>query len=125
MRIRRPDAFGLFSLSLGLAALTTALDQGNRLDWFASGLVTGLALSALVLLAAFFVHALQHSDPIVDPRLLWRRNTGLGLFMLFATRIALMSSAFLLPQYLVTHPGLSFARKRRSLPRLGRCRSWR
>lgn len=32
LRFRRHDGFGLLALSLGLAALVTALDQGNRLD---------------------------------------------------------------------------------------------
>lgn len=99
MRFRRPDGFSLIALSLGLAALVTALDQGNRLDWFASGLITGLAASAALLLGGALVHALLHHDPLVDPRLLWRRNTGLGLFMMFLTRIAVMSSALVLPQY--------------------------
>jgi DHA2 family multidrug resistance protein len=99
MRFRRPDGFSLVVLSLGLAALVTALDQGNRLDWFASGLVTGLFASATLLLGGALVHALLHHDPLVDPRLLWRRNTGLGLFMMFLTRIAAMSSALVLPQY--------------------------
>ncbi|MDB5599098.1 MAG: drug resistance transporter, EmrB/QacA subfamily [Xanthobacteraceae bacterium] len=99
MRFRRPDGFSLVAMSLGLAALVAALDQGNRLDWFASGLVTGLAASAVLLLGGASVHALLHHDPLVDPRLLWRRNIGLGLFMLFLSRIAVMSSALVLPQY--------------------------
>lgn len=99
MRFRRPDSFSLVALSLGLAALVTALDQGNRHDWFSSGLIAGLTASAVLLLGASLVHALLHRDPLVDPRLLWRRNTGLGLFMMFLTRIATMSSAMVLPQY--------------------------
>lgn len=99
MRFRRPDVFSLAALSLGLAVLVTALDQGNRLDWLASGLITGLLASATLLLGGALVHALLHHDPLVDPRLLWRRNTGLGLFMMFLTRIAAMSSALVLPQY--------------------------
>lgn len=99
MRFRRPDTFSLAALSLGLAVLVTALDQGNRLDWFASGLITGLSASAILLLGGALVHALLHHDPLVDPRLLWRRNTGLGLFMMFLARIAAMSSALVLPQY--------------------------
>ncbi|WP_089175722.1 MFS transporter [Bosea sp. AS-1] len=105
MRFRRPDSFSIVALSLGLAALVTALDQGNRLDWFASGLIAGLSASAILLLGGALVHALLHHDPLVDPRLLWRRNTGLGLFMMFLTRIAAMSSALVLPQYLARIQG--------------------
>jgi len=105
MRFRRPDGFSLVALSLGLAALVTVLDQGNRLDWFASGLIVGLLASAALLLGGAVVHALLHPLPLVDTRLLWRRNTGLGLFMMFLTRIAAMSSALVLPQYFVRIQG--------------------
>lgn len=101
LRFRRHDAFGLLALSLGLAALVAALDQGNRLDWLESGLIVGLGASSALLLTAYVGHALRHSDPVVSVRLLARRNIGLGLLLMFVMRVALMSSAFLLPQYLV------------------------
>jgi DHA2 family multidrug resistance protein len=100
LKFRRHDGFGLLALSLGLATLAAALDQGNRLDWLSSGLIAGLLASGLTLIAAFFIHAMLHHDPVVNPRLLWRGNTGLGLFVMFISRIALVAPAFLVPQYL-------------------------
>lgn len=105
MRFRKVDGFGLFALSLGLAALVTALDQGNRLNWLDSGMIVGLLSAAAFLMGAFFLHAFLHPDPVVSLGLLWRRNIGLGLFMMFATRIAAMSSAFIIPQYLARIQG--------------------
>jgi DHA2 family multidrug resistance protein len=105
MRFRRFDGFGLLALSLGLAALVAALDQGNRLDWLQSGLIVGLLLAGLFLIGAYFLHALRHPQPVVSPRLLWRRNIGLGLLVMFASRIAIMSSAYLVPQYLIRIQG--------------------
>ncbi|CAN7299801.1 DHA2 family efflux MFS transporter permease subunit [Rhizobium sp. LjRoot30] len=105
MRFRKFDGFGLLALSLGLAVLVAALDQGNRLDWLQSGLIVGFLLSGAVLVGAFFVHALLHPNPVVSPRLLWRRKIGLGLAMMFAGRIAVMSSAFIVPQYLIRVQG--------------------
>ncbi len=105
MRFRKVDGFGLLALSLGLAALVTAFDQGNRLDWLHSGLIVGLLLAGVFLIGAYLVHALLHPNPIVSPRLLWRRNVGLGLLMMFAVRLAIMSSAFLIPQYLIRVQG--------------------
>ncbi|MCO5151562.1 MULTISPECIES: DHA2 family efflux MFS transporter permease subunit [unclassified Shinella] len=105
MRFRKFDGFGLLALSLGLAALVAALDQGNRLDWLQSGLIVGFLLAGAFLIGAFFVHALLHPNPVVSPRLLWRRNIGLGLMMMFASRIAVMSSAFIVPQYLIRIQG--------------------
>ncbi|MBA4489273.1 DHA2 family efflux MFS transporter permease subunit [Paracoccus sp. S1E-3] len=105
LRFRRHDGFGLLALSLGLAALVTALDQGNRLDWFGSGLIVGLLAAAGFLLAAYLIHALRHNDPVVSPRLLARDNIGLSLLVMFVMRIGLMSSAYLIPQYLIRVQG--------------------
>ncbi|WP_158665143.1 DHA2 family efflux MFS transporter permease subunit [Ensifer adhaerens] len=105
LRFRRFDGFGLLSLSLGLAALVAALDQGNRLDWLNSGLIVGLLLAGIFLIGAFLVHAVLHPDPVVGPKLLLRRNIGLGLAVMFVSRIAIMSSAFVIPQYLMRVQG--------------------
>lgn len=105
MRFRKVDGFGLLALSLGLAALVTALDQGNRLDWLHSGPIVGLLLAGVFLIGAYFIHAVLHPKPVVSPKLLWRRNVGLGLLMMFAVRLAIMSSAFLIPQYLIRVQG--------------------
>jgi MFS transporter, DHA2 family, multidrug resistance protein len=92
MRFRKFDGFGLLALSLGL-------------DWLQSGLIVGFLLAGAFLIGAFFLHALLHPNPVVSPRLLWRRNIGLGLMMMFASRIAVMSSAFIVPQYLIRIQG--------------------
>lgn len=105
LRFRRHDGFGLLALSLGLAALVTALDQGNRLDWLESGLIVGLSASALLLLGVYIVHSLLHRDPVVSLRLFARRNIGFSLLLMFAMRIGLMTSAYLLPQYLIRIQG--------------------
>ena len=105
MRFRRIDGFGLLALSLGLAAFVAALDQGNRLDWLNSGLIVGLLSAGLFLVGAFVVHALMHPAPVVGPKLLLRRNVGLGLAVMFLSRIAIMSSAFVIPQYLIRVQG--------------------
>ncbi|MDF8357635.1 MFS transporter [Ensifer adhaerens] len=105
MRFRRIDGFGLLALSLGLAALVAALDQGNRLDWLNSGLIVGLLLAGIFLTGTFLLHAAQHPDPVVGPKLLLRRNAGLGLGVMFLSRIAIMSSAFVIPQYLIRVQG--------------------
>ena len=100
MSFRRPDAFGLVSLSLALAALVAALDQGNRLDWLASGTIVGLLAAGLLFMTAFLLHSWFHKRPAVSPKLLLRRNIVLPLSVMFVSRIALMSSVMIVPQYL-------------------------
>lgn len=104
-RFRRPDLFGLSTLSLGLACFVTALDQGNRLDWFQSGLIVGLLSAATLLLVAFFVNTVRHPLPMLDLRIVLQRNAGLSLFVLFTTRFATMATAFVIPQFLIRIQG--------------------
>lgn len=105
MHLRRPDLFGLATLSLGIASLVAALDQGNRLDWFNSGLVTGLITASAILIAGYTIHSLLRSNPIVGPQLLARRNFGLGIGVMLLTRFALMSTSFVVPQFLIRIQG--------------------
>ena len=52
----------------GFALLYAGLDQGNRLDWFNSGVVTGLLLGGGLLIAAFVVGEAFAEYPLIDLR---------------------------------------------------------
>ncbi|HTJ57666.1 MAG TPA: MFS transporter [Devosiaceae bacterium] len=104
VRLRRPDLFGLLTLSLGIAALVAALYEGEELDWLHSGLINGLLLSSLLLLSAFVVHSILHPNPMVDLRILTQRNAILALSVTFIARFATMSTAMAIPEFLIwTH----------------------
>ncbi|MBB3595162.1 DHA2 family multidrug resistance protein [Rhizobium sp. BK529] len=105
MRLRRPDFFGLLTLSLGIAALVAACDQGNRLDWFNSGLIVGLLGAASLLLAAFVMSSISRVSPMVGPQLLRHHNFGLGIVVMLLTRLALTSASFAIPQFLIRVQG--------------------
>jgi len=96
---RRGDYFGLGTGSVGLAALTAALVQGQNLDWFASGTVIGLFVLAGVLLAAFAAHELAAPAPVINLRLLLTGNFALPLLMILAFSFALLGPSYVLPQY--------------------------
>ena len=59
----RADWAGALYASLGFSLIYAALDQGNRLDWFNSGLINGLLLGGGLLLIAFVVQELVHERP--------------------------------------------------------------
>ena len=65
-------------MAVGLAALQTVLDDGNVDDWFGSPFIVKLSLVAAVTLGAFVVLELITPEPLVNLRLLGRRNFGLG-----------------------------------------------
>ena len=89
-------------MAVGLATLQTVLEEGNIDDWFGSPFIVQLSLVAAVALGVFLiVRAHPQADPLVNFRLLARRNFGFGTLGNFLLGFALYGSAYLLPQYLV------------------------
>ena len=81
------------------------LDEGNVYDWFGSPLIVELSLVAALALGAFVVLEYLREEPLVNFRLLGRRNFGLGTLGNFLLGFALYASAYLLPQYLAVTQG--------------------
>ncbi len=103
--LRSGDWRGIALMAIGLTALQTVLDDGNVYDWFGSPYIVKLSLIAGVALAAFVVLEFFTSEPVVNLRLLDRRNFGLGTLGNFLVGFALYASAYLLPQYLAVTQG--------------------
>jgi DHA2 family multidrug resistance protein len=98
--LRRGDWRGIALMAVGLAALQAVLDDGNVYDWFGSPLIVKLSLVAAVALGSFVVLELITAEPLVNLRLLSRRNFGLGTAGNFLLGFALYGSVYLLPEYL-------------------------
>ena len=98
--LKEGDWAGIVSMAIGLAALQTVLEEGNKDDWFASPFIFRLAIIATVFLTAFIVIELTISKPLVNLRLLARRNFGIGVLANVLVGFALFGSVYLLPQYL-------------------------
>jgi MFS transporter, DHA2 family, multidrug resistance protein len=103
--LRRADWRGIALMAVGLAAFQTVLDDGNVYDWFGSPFIVKLSLVAGVALGAFVVLEFVTPQPLVNLRLLGRRNFGLGTLGNFLLGFALYGSAYLLPQYLAVTQG--------------------
>jgi MFS transporter, DHA2 family, multidrug resistance protein len=98
-----PSFAGFLYASAGFALLFAALDQGQRLDWWRSGLFNGLFFGAVVFLLASLVRRLRSPNPLVDLPYLRQWNTvllgvGLGFF-----RFCLLATIILVPQSLAVH----------------------
>ncbi|MET2825462.1 DHA2 family efflux MFS transporter permease subunit [Mesorhizobium shangrilense] len=98
--LKQGDWLGIISMAIGLGALQTVLEEGNKDDWFGSTFIIKLALVALVFLTIFIVTELSVANPAVNLRLLARRNFGLGTLANALFGFGLFGSVFLLPQYL-------------------------
>lgn len=98
--LREGDWLGITTMAVGLAALQTVLEEGNKDDWFGSTFIVRLTVVAVVFLGIFLVTELTVSKPAVNLRLLAQRNFGLGTLANALFGFALFGSVFLLPQYL-------------------------
>ena len=103
--LRRGDWLGIALMALGLAAFQTVLDDGNVYNWFASPFIVKLSLVAALALTAFVVVEFIRDEPLVNFRLLGRRNFGLGTLSNVLLGFALYGAAFLLPEYLAVAQG--------------------
>ncbi len=103
--LRRGDWLGIALMAIGLAALQTVLDDGNTYDWFGSPFIVKLSVIAAVMLTTFVIVELRRQEPLVQLRLLLRRNFGFGTLGNFLLGFALYGSSYLLPQYLANAQG--------------------
>lgn len=94
------DAFGLAAGGAGLALVYAALDQGNRLDWLNSGLVWGLLLAGLLLVAGFLLHEMRTAHPLVNFRVALAPTLLTQLLLIGFLRLTILTTAFVIPQYL-------------------------
>jgi DHA2 family multidrug resistance protein len=98
--LRRGDWLGIATMAIGLASLQTMLEEGNKDDWFGSPFIVHLAVVAAIALPLFVVIELIVTYPLLNLRLLLRRNFGLGTAANFLLGVALYGSVFILPLYL-------------------------
>ena len=100
--LRNADFWGMFFASSGFSVLYAALDQGNRLDWLNSGVVSGLLVCGGLLILAFIVQELTAEHPWINLSFLLRRNIALMVMIIVMYRFIILSTSYLIPQYLTT-----------------------
>jgi MFS transporter, DHA2 family, multidrug resistance protein len=98
--LRQGDWPGIITMAVGLGALQTALEEGNKDDWFGSPFIVRLSIIAAIALALFLWVELSSKKPLLNLRLLVRRDFGFGSLANFLLGVALYGSVFILPLYL-------------------------
>ncbi len=98
--LREGDWPGIVTMALGLGSLQTVLEEGNKDDWFGSPFIVRLSAVAVVSLVLFIWIELTAKRPLLNLRLLARRNFGFGTLASFLLGFALYGTAFVLPLYL-------------------------
>jgi len=98
-----PSFAGFLYLSAGLALIFTALQQGERLDWWRSGVFNALFWSGAFLLVCALIRRMRGPNWLVALPYLWKRNTVLLGSLLFWFRFTLTLTIILIPQSLAIH----------------------
>jgi DHA2 family multidrug resistance protein len=98
-----PSFAGFFYLSAGLALIFAALQQGQRLDWWRSGVFNAWFWSGSFFLLCALVRRLRAPNPLVALHYLAQRNTLLLGGLLFWFRFTLCTTIILIPQSLAIH----------------------
>jgi MFS transporter, DHA2 family, multidrug resistance protein len=98
-----PSFAGFLYASAGFAMLFAALDQGQRLDWWRSGLFVALFLGGSMFLLWSLIRRLRSPNPLVDLPYLRLWNTQVLSVALILFRFALLSTVILVPQALAIH----------------------
>lgn len=99
------DWVGIVLVALWLGCLEVTLDRGEREDWFQSSFIVTFAAISAVSFAALIPWELARKDPIVDVRLVMRRQFGLACLVMMSVGAILFSTIQLLPQLLQVNYG--------------------
>ena len=98
-----PSFAGFLYASAGFAMLFAALDQGQRLNWWHSGVFTALFVGGSIFLISSLVRRMRSPNPLVDLPYLKQWNTQLLGSALILFRFCLLSTIILVPQSLAIH----------------------
>jgi DHA2 family multidrug resistance protein len=96
---------GIATIAVGLGALETVLEEGDKDDWFGSPFILRLTILAAVSLSAFIAIQLMRKTPLLHLRLLARRNFGLGSMANFFFGLSMYGWLYIVPVYLARIQG--------------------
>ncbi len=110
------DTVGLGLLVVWVGALQLMLDKGKELDWFASGQIVIMAVTAVVAFVFFIIWELTAEHPVVDLTLFKFRNFTAGVITISVGYGVFFGTVVLLPLwmqntlgYTATYAGIASA----------------
>jgi MFS transporter, DHA2 family, multidrug resistance protein len=103
--LKQGDWLGIASIAVGLGALETVLEEGNKNDWFGSTYIVQLSIVAALSLLLFIVVEFVRSKPLLHLQLFGRRNFGLGSVANFFFGFSMYGWLYIVPVYLARIQG--------------------
>ncbi|MGA8042365.1 MAG: DHA2 family efflux MFS transporter permease subunit [Terracidiphilus sp.] len=104
------DYIGIATIALGVGFLQYVLDMGEQLEWFDSGVIRIAAAVAVAALVAMLWREWTHPHPIIELRLLRKRNFASATISNFTLGMVLNGSTILIPQFLQLQLGYTAER---------------
>jgi DHA2 family multidrug resistance protein len=99
------DWLALLMLIVTIGALQIVLEKGESEDWFETRYITILSISCAVAGVIFIWRQLTVDHPILNLRLLKKRQFAVGTFFSFIQGIGLYASVFVIPVFCQTMLG--------------------
>jgi DHA2 family multidrug resistance protein len=96
----KADWLGIAGMSLGLGGLTVVLEEGQREQWFSSGLIVRLTLVSLVGFVLLIAGQFVSKRPVIRLKLLLDRQFGSVVVMALVLGIVLYGTSYVIPQFL-------------------------
>ncbi len=89
--------FGFIAIALG--CLQIVLDRGQEDDWFASGMITCMAIASAVWFILFVWWEWPQKNPMVDLKLFRHRDFAVGFVLMCFFGFMILGTTYLLPAY--------------------------
>jgi MFS transporter, DHA2 family, multidrug resistance protein len=99
------DLIGLTLMVVAVGALQLMLDLGKEHDWFASNLITSLAVVAAIGLVVFVIWEMGEKHPIVNLRVFRHRGYTTAVIVIAAGFGAMFAANVLTPLWLQSYMG--------------------
>ena len=96
------DWIGFALIAATLGCLEVVLDRGQIEDWFRSGTIVTFSVLAAISFIAFLPWEFSQEEPIIEIRLLLRRQFGMSFFVMLMIGAILFGSNQIMPQLLQT-----------------------
>ena len=104
--LKDADWGGMMLLGCSMTMIYVGLDQGNRLDWFNSGVVTSLLAGGTILFIGFLINESVVANPWAHASVILSRNIGIGYAIIIAFTFASSGASIAIPGFLQTVVGL-------------------
>lgn len=101
------DYIGLGLVALGIGCLQMVMDKGQELDWFGSHWIVAGSIAAAIILICWAVWEWHHPHPIVELKLLKRRNFATAMLTMTVLGAVLYGTTVILPEFLQNLLGYS------------------